>query len=56
MYLVLMHCENLVESGTENMGGFLQKISLKRNLKEVILHFTDIDQDMILSSWAFSSY
>ena len=43
----MMYCENM-ESGAENMGGFRERISVKRNLKEVILHFTDIDQDMIL--------
>ena len=47
MYLYLMYCENLMESGTENMGGF-RKISVKRNLKKVILHFTDIYEYMIL--------
>ena len=47
MYLDLMYCENLMESGTENMGGFRKNFREKK-FKGSHLHFTDIVEDMIL--------
>ena len=48
-FVMCVDCENLMECRAEKRkyGWLPQKFPWKEILKEVILHFTDIDQDMI---------